>query len=93
MLENMHMRKYSAPPKTPLQALLRSLTQPQRDQLAAWAGTSVTYLQALGSCARCSCRADLAMRIHAATERLHKRTRGKTLVITVAELATMCKGI
>lgn len=86
------MRKYSTPPKTPLQALLRALTQPQREQLATWAGTSVTYLQALGSCARCSCRADLALRIHEATQKMQRRTRGKTKVVTVEELGSMCKG-
>lgn len=77
-------------PKTPLLALLRQLTPEQREQLAADAGTRVDYLYALGSCTRKQCKAHKAALIEAATKKMRERTRGKTPVITVSELGTMC---
>ena len=78
-------------PKTPLIALLRELTKEQRTQLAVDAGTTVTYLYSLGSCSRKACRSDLASRIAEASEKMAKRTKGKTKPIDVATLGTMCR--
>ena len=77
-------------PKTPLLALLRQLTDEQREQLAADAGTSVSYLYSLASCQRTSCGTALALQIEKATERMCDRTGGQTAVVTVRELGTMC---
>lgn len=77
-------------PQTPLLALLRMLTPEQRDTLADDAQTRVDYLYKLASCSRKQCKADLAVRIEEATKKMRSATRGKTPVITVAQLGTMC---
>jgi hypothetical protein len=77
-------------PKTPLLALLRSLTEAQRLQLAEDASTSVSYLYALGSCQRSACGATLAMQIEKATEKMCERTGGATAIVNMRDLATMC---
>ena len=82
------MRKNS--PKTPLLALLRSLTDEQRTTLAESAGTTVSYLYALASCQRGQCRSGLAKQIEDASRAMNKATRGKTPVVTMSDLATMC---
>lgn len=82
------------PPKTPLLALLRQLTEDQRTQLAQDAGTRVDYLYALASCTRKSCKAKLAAGIEQATRLMAERTKKTdtpTAVITVAELGSMCE--
>lgn len=75
---------------TPLLALLRACDKNERKQIATWAGTSVSYMYALGSCCRGSCRADLAASIEDASRQLNRRTDGRTPVVTMRELATMC---
>lgn len=77
-------------PKTPLLALLRMLTPEERWQLAFDAGTTVSYLYSLAGCTRKQCRADKAVKIEEATRLMRKAKRGKTPIITVTELATMC---
>lgn len=77
-------------PLTPLIALLRACTPDQREQLATLAGTSASYLYALGSCCRDSCRSELASRIEDASRHMHRMTKGVTPVVTMRELATMC---
>ena len=77
-------------PKTPLLKLLRMLTDEQRDQLAADAEVRKDYLYKLASCNRKQCKADMAVRIEAATKKMRERTKQKTPVITVAELGSMC---
>lgn len=77
-------------PKTPLLALMRSLTPAQRQQLADDAGTSVSYLYSLGSCQRGTCGSGLALQIEKASEAMHERTGGATAVVSMRELATMC---
>lgn len=77
-------------PQTPLLALLRSLTDEQRETLASDAGTKVTYLYSLATCQRTSCRTDLAMRIEAAAKKMHQETLGVSPVVTMQQLATMC---
>lgn len=77
-------------PKTPLLALMRSLTPEQRTKLALDAGSSVSYLYALGSCQRDTCSSALALRIEKASERMCERTGGLTPIVTMRELATMC---
>lgn len=79
-------------PKTPLLALLRALTPDQRQELADEAGTSVSYLYALGSCQRGACGSVLASGIERASRTMHKQTKGETPVVTVEQLATMCSG-
>ncbi len=77
-------------PQTPLLALLRMLTPDQRETLAADAGTRVDYLYKLASCSRKQCKADLAVRIEEATKKMRSASRGKTPVVTVAQLGSMC---
>ena len=77
-------------PSTPLLALLRSLNDEQRLQLAKEAGTTVSYLDALASCQRESCRTDLAMRIERASEIMCEHTGGVSPIVSMRELATMC---
>lgn len=84
------MRKNSTPPKTPLLALLRMLTAPQRQAFAVDAGTATSYLYALATCQRCSCSAKIALGIEQASERLCLATGGKTPVVHMHELAVMC---
>ena len=79
-------------PRTPLLALLRSLTAEQRAQLALDAETKVSYLYSLASCqrgARQCCSAALALRIEQATIKMNEAT-GETIIVTQTELATMC---
>lgn len=80
----------STPPKTPLIALLRMLNKRERELLAEWSGTSVSYLYALGSCSRCHARLDLAKALADATVRMRRHKRGVTPVLTMEQLATMC---
>ena len=75
-------------PKTPLLALLRTLTPKQRERFAKQARTSVSYLYALSSGDR-SPSAQLALRIEQASERMHKNTNGRSPVVTMRELAEM----
>lgn len=82
------MRKNS--PQTPLLALLRALTPEQRTTLATEAGTSVSYLYALGSCQRAACGSPKAAAIQAASEKMHEATDGLTPIVTMQQLATMC---
>lgn len=84
------MRKLEHNPRTPLLALLRSMTDAQRHSLAANAGTTLSYLYALASCQRCSCSASRALAIEKASEDMCRLTGGKTPVVTMKELATMC---
>lgn len=80
----------SSAPSTPLLDLLRALTPEQRDELAAKAGTTVSYLYSLAGCQRTSCRVRLASRIAQAATQLHNETAGLTPLITMEQLATMC---
>lgn len=82
------MRKST--PKTPLLALLRLLTDEQRTAFAADAGTTVSYLYALAGCQRQSAGSTLALAIESASKRLNKASRGKTPVVCMQQLATMC---
>jgi hypothetical protein len=79
-------------PKTPLLALLRALTDEERQKLADKAETSLSYLYALATCQRGSCRSALAKRIADATVWMHKETKGQTEIVTMEQLATMCSG-
>lgn len=82
------MRKST--PKTPLLALLRLLTDEQRTAFATDAGTTVSYLYALAGCQRQSAGSTLALAIESASKRLNKASRGKTPVVCMQQLATMC---
>ena len=75
---------------TPLLALMRACNAAQREQVASWAGTSVSYLYALGSCSRGACRSALAASIEDASKKMNRVTDGKTPVVTMRDLATMC---
>lgn len=77
-------------PKTPLLALLRSLAPEQRERLAKDADTSVSYLYSLASCQRSTCGSALALQIEKASEKMCERTGGKTSIVTMSEMATMC---
>jgi len=77
-------------PQTPLLALLRSLTDKQRETLATDAETKVSYLYSLATCQRSSCRTDLAMRIEEAAKKMHEETHGLSPLVSMQELATMC---
>lgn len=76
-------------PQTPLLAVLRALDDDQRKAFAKKAGTSVSYLYALATCARASCRVRLATRIANASVEMQKKVP-LCPVITVNEIATMC---
>lgn len=76
---------------TPLLALLRECTAEERETLAAQAGTKVNYLYGLATCARAAPGSTLAVGIEDASRRLHRDTRGRTRIVTVRELATMCQ--
>jgi len=75
---------------TPLIALMRACTPQQREQIAKWAGTEVSYLYQLGGCDRKSARATLALGIEDASRQMHRKTNGATPIVTVRELSTMC---
>lgn len=75
-------------PQTPLLALLRALTPEQRDEFASEAGTPVSYLYALATCARASPRVGLAKRIADASAVLARRY--DTPAITIEQIAEMC---
>lgn len=77
-------------PTTPLLALLQACDDKQRTQIATWAGTSVSYMYALASCSRKSCRSKLAAGIEDASKKMNRTTNGKTPIVTMRELATMC---
>lgn len=77
-------------PQTPLLALLRALTPEQRETFAGFANTSVSYLYSLGSCQRGACRSALALQIEKASEKMCKITGGKSPIVTMRELASMC---
>ncbi len=78
-------------PQTPLLALLRSLTDEQREELALEAGTKVSYLYSLATCQRASCRSGLGLRIAKASEKMCNQTMGLTPIVTIEDLATMCQ--
>lgn len=75
-------------PKTPLLAVLRALSPEQRAEFASEAKTEVSYLYALGTCARRSPRASLAKSIADASAVMARRHG--TPVVTLEELAVMC---
>lgn len=77
-------------PMTPLIALMRACTPEERALLAQWSGTPESYLYALGGCSRKSCRTEKAAAIEDASRQLNRRTNGRTPVVTMRELATMC---
>lgn len=80
-------------PKTPLLALMRALTPDERQWLADHAGTSVTYLYALATCARGACRTPLALKIveGVALIRAARRVKKEVPELTMEMLATMCE--
>lgn len=75
-------------PKTPLLAVLRALSPEQRAEFASEARTEVSYLYALGTCARRSPRATLAKSIADASVTMSRRHG--TPVVTMDQLAVMC---
>lgn len=75
-------------PQTPLLAVLRALTPEQREEFASEAGTEVSYLYALATCARSSPRVALALAIATASETMARRYDAPA--VTVAQLASMC---
>lgn len=76
------------PPQTPLLATLRALEPQQRREFATLAGTSVSYLYALGTCDRKGCRSPLAKGIADASCAMAAKYGSP--VVTQDELATMC---
>ena len=77
-------------PKTPLLALLRSLSADERIWLAQRAGTSVSYLYSLASCQR-KPGAALALAIASASVELSRKNRGRSGAVSVEQLAVMCE--
>lgn len=76
---------------TPLLALLRECSADERESLAAQAGTTVNYLYSLAGCHRGTPNATLAVGIEDASKDMNRQTKGRTRVVTVRELATMCQ--
>ena len=76
---------------TPLLELLRKCSVDEQHRLAALAGTKRNYLYQLAQCNRKSCRTALAAGIAKASVTLSKETRGRTPVITVEQLGSMCQ--
>lgn len=75
---------------TPLLAWLRLATKPERERLAALAGTDVGYLYLLATCQRRNPAAKLALGIEDGTRQMHEETGGKLPIVTVRTLASMC---
>lgn len=75
---------------TPLMTLLRALTDEERTAFAAEAGTTVNYLYALAGCHRGQPRAALAVGIEDASRSWHTKSGGRTPLVTIREIATMC---
>lgn len=75
-------------PPTPLRAILRHLTDEQRDEFAALSGLTKNYLYQLAGCHRQSTSALNAVRIAAASELM--AVRYGSVPVTVVELANMC---
>ena len=63
----------------------------ERERLALLAGTTVNYLYSIAGCHRPNTSAATAVSIEDATRALHAETKGRTQIITVRELATMCQ--
>lgn len=78
-------------PITPLAALLRECSREERERLALLAGTTVNYLYSIAGCHRPNTSAATAVSIEDATRALHAETKGRTQIITVREIATMCQ--
>lgn len=70
--------------------LLRTCTPEERDRLARLAGTKVNYLYVLAGCHRGAPRTMLAAAIEDASRVLHKETHGRTPIVTMRDLASMC---
>jgi hypothetical protein len=76
---------------SPLTALLRACKDDdERCAFAEMAGTTVNYLYALAGCHRGQPRAGLAVGIEDASVILNRQTKGRTPIVTVREIATMC---
>ena len=75
---------------TCLLELLRECTPDERERLAALAGTKVNYLYSLAGCFRGGPRASLAVAVEDASRKLHAETAGRTRIVTVRDLASMC---
>lgn len=75
---------------TPLLDFLRAASPEERTRAAALAGTSVSYLYQLATCARPKASAALAVGIEDATRTMHTETGGRLPIVDVRTLATMC---
>lgn len=80
----------TTPAATPLLALLRACTAAERERLAALANTRENYLYQMGTCERPRPGALIAVNVENASRVLHAETGGRTPIVTVQELATMC---
>lgn len=74
---------------SPLLELLRACDVPEQHLLADMAGTRRNYLYQIATCRRTP-NVALARDITLASERLNRMTHGKTPVITIDQLASMC---
>lgn len=74
---------------TPLLALLRQMSDDERQKFAGLADTSVSYLYQFAAGARKSVSVAKALKIEDASAEMHRSTRGRLPKITARELAQM----
>lgn len=74
---------------TCLLALLRECEQDEREWLAEQSGTTVNYLYILAGGGRQSPKAALAAALEDASRALSKKTKGRTRIVTMRDLAVM----
>jgi hypothetical protein len=81
----------SNPTVTPLLAPLRAFTDEERAEFAKLSGTSESYLYQMATCKRPTPSARKALRIEDASKAMHKRTKHRTPIVSMRDIATMCE--
>lgn len=76
--------------QTPLLEFLRLCTPEQREQVAQECKTHTSYLYSIATCKRVKIAVQLAVAINEATQRMRVTTGGRTPIVTVEQLASMC---
>lgn len=76
--------------QTPLLEFLRACTPEQRAAVSKTCDTHESYLYAIATCKRVKIGVQLAVAIAEATRTMHAESAGRTPVVTVEQIASMC---